>query len=97
MVINKKAQAQYAMAFMLAVTVIILALSFAFPLNELTTSARNSSFNGGEEGSGMDCSNSSISDFTSAGCMVADIGQGYFIIGILAIAGIVIAARVVFS
>jgi hypothetical protein len=91
---NKKSQAQYAMAFMLAVCVIILGLSFAFPLNELTNSARNDSFNGGETGSGMNCSNGLIDDFTKAGCITADIGMGYFIISVLAISGIIIGGRV---
>jgi hypothetical protein len=95
--VNKKAQAQYAMAFMLAVTVIILALAWAAPVNEITNSARNDSFNGGETGSGMNCSSGTISDFTNAGCLVADIGQGYFIIGLLGLAGVIIAARVVFA
>lgn len=88
MVLNKRGQAAtYAIAFMLAVVVIILGLAFAFPVNEGTTNARTA----------MDCSNSSIDDFTKAGCLVADIGQGYFILGILAISGTVIAARVIFQ
>lgn len=96
--VNKKAQAgNYAVAFMLVVTIIILALSFAFPLNELTNSARNETFNGGEVGSGMNCSSSILDDFTNAGCLVSDLGQGYFIGSMMAIAGIIIAARVIFT
>ena len=85
---NNKAQAgNYALAFMLAVTTIILALAWAFPVNESTSNAATS----------MDCSNSSISDFTKAGCLVSDMGQGFFIGSIMAVAGIVIAGRVIFG
>jgi len=94
---NNKAQAAgYAMAFMLAVTVIILALAFAKPVNEVTTDSMNATNSIGEVG-GMDCNNSSISDFQKAGCLVSDMGQGFFIGGIMAIAGMVIAARVIFG
>ena len=94
MVLNNRGQASvYAIAFMLSVIVIILALAFAPVVNEITTKARNTT----SEVGGMDCSNSSIDDFTSAGCLATDIGQGTFILSVLAIAGTVIAARVVFA
>ena len=85
--VNNKAQAgMYAMAFMLAIVVIILGLAWAFPINEATSNARTD----------MNCS-TTTDDFVSAGCLVTDIGQGYFIISILAIAGTVIAVRVIFQ
>ena len=95
---NKQAQVgNYAIAFMIAVAVIILALAFAPSVNEITTDARNETAFNGEVGSGMNCSSSVLDDFTNAGCLVSDMAQGFFIGGIMAIAGIVIAARVVFG
>ena len=85
MVINKKGQSAV-LVFMIAVVVIILGLAFAFPVNEATTNAQTS----------MNCS-TTTDDFVKAGCWVQDIGQGYFIGGILAFAGVIIAARILFS
>ena len=95
---QKKGQAAtYAIAFMLALTLIILGLSWAKPINEVTKSAMNETVDGGEIGSGMNCSNSLLDDYTKAGCIVTDLGQSYFIGSILAIAGILIAARIIFA
>ena len=105
---NNKAQAgAYAIAFMLAVVVIILALAFAFPLNQLTTQARADTtytnftsaegIEGQAEFTGMNCTGSVISDFTSAGCLTMDLGQMYFIGSLIAIGGIVVAARIMFG
>ena len=91
---TKAQAANYAMAFMLAVTVIILGLAFAFPLNEVTMNAMNN--NTGDGTDGMNCS-STLDDFTKAGCLVTDISQSFFIGGILALAGIIIAARIIFA
>ena len=94
MVVNKKAQStQYAMAFMIAVCLIIFGLAWAKPVNQLITYGMNTTSSIG----GMDCDNSSISDFTKAACITSDISQSYFIGGIMAIAGLVIAARIIFS
>lgn len=94
MVIGDQAQTgNYAVAFMIAVCLIILGISWAFPVNQMTSMARNQS----SEIGGMACSNATTDDFTKAGCMVADIGQTYFIGGIIAIAGLVIVARIIFT
>ena len=91
---DKKAQAgNAAVAFMLALCLIILGLSFAIPINQTTTNAMNST----SEIGGMDCNNSSISMYTKAGCLVADISQSYFIGGIIALAGVIIAAKIIFQ
>ena len=92
---NNKAQAS-AVAFMLAVVIIILALAFAFPLNDITTKTMNKTNEFGQLG-GLDCTNSSISDFQKATCWTVDIGQGYFIGGLIAIAGMIIVARVMWG
>ena len=90
MVKHKKGQAgNYAVAFMLAVCLILLGLALAPSVNQITTQSMNST--------NMDCDNSSISDFTKAGCITADIGQAYFIGGLIALAGLIIAARIIFQ
>lgn len=85
---NKKGQASI-LAFMLAVVVIILALAFAYPVNQMTTNAMNDT----SEIGGMNCT-STTDDFVKASCWVADIGQGYFIGGLIALTGVIIVGRV---
>jgi hypothetical protein len=75
---------------MLGLTIIILALALAPSVQEFTEEARNST-------SGMDCSNSSISNFDKATCVVTDLNLFYFIGGLIFIAGSVIIAKVVFG
>lgn len=94
-------------AFMLAVVVIILALAWAKPVNEITTNAMANSSNasgydfegnaGTIETIGMECTGSIITDFTKASCWVVDIGQGFYLIALLSFAGVIIAARLVFG
>ena len=98
---NKHAQAS-ALVFMIAIVVIILALAFVKPVNQVTTSAMTDNSTAiygdySEGGRGLDCSNSSISDFTKAGCWVVDIGQAYFIWGVIAFAGVIAAAKILFE
>jgi hypothetical protein len=91
MVMNNQGQiGSYAIMFMLAVVVVILGVSLAFPVNQMTTNAMNKTSVIG----GMDCTNSSISDYTKAACWTADMGQAFFIGSLIAIAGAAIAARV---
>lgn len=72
---------------MIGVTILVLALAFAFPVKEATSNAR----------SAMNCSDDTISNFDKAGCMASDLTLFYFIGGMIFIAGIVITARVVFG
>ena len=88
---NRKGQV-VALAFMLAIVVIILALAWAKPVNELTTMAMNETSSIG----GMNCTDTT-DNFVKAGCWTADIGQAYVIGGIIAIAGIIIAGRLLFQ
>ena len=89
--LGNKAQAG-ALVFMLAVVAILLALAFAPSVNEITTKAMNAT----SEVGGMNCTATS-DDFVKAACWTADIGQAYFIGGILAIAGVIIAGRVIWG
>ena len=91
MVLNNKGQAG-ALVFMVAIVIIILALAWAVPVNEMTTLAMNET----SEIGGMNCTDTT-DDYVKAGCWVADLGQGYFIAGILALAGVIIVGRIMFS
>ena len=91
MVLNNKAQGM-SVAFMLAVVIIIFAVAVAPTINLFSTNAMNET----SEFGGMNCTDTT-DDFLKAGCRVADLTQLYFIGGLIAIAGIVIAARVIFS
>lgn len=86
---NKSAQVgNYAVAFMLAICIIILGIALAHPLNETTTNSMNSTE--------MSCS-TTTDDFMKAGCWTLDMGQAFFIGSLIALAGVVIAARVIFK
>ena len=90
---NMKGQVS-AMVFMVAVVIIILALAWTPVINEITTGAMNETYPIG--GDGMNCS-ATTDNFVKAGCWVADINQAYFIGGILAIAGMVIGAKLIWG
>jgi len=77
---------------MFGVVVIILALSFAKPLNQFTEIARNQT-NGDQIG--LDCDNTSISDFDQGTCVIIDTYTPYFIGFLIAFAGAVIIGRLV--
>ena len=80
--------------FMVAVVVIILALAFAPTLKSFTDSARASST---VDTVGLDCSNTSISNFDKANCIMTDLTLPYFIIGLIALAGVIIGAKLIFG
>jgi hypothetical protein len=86
---NNKGQT-IALAFMLGIVVLILALAFAKPVNEITTLAMNET----SEIGGMNCTGT-IDNFVKAGCITADLGQAYIIGGLIALAGIIIGARLI--
>lgn len=97
---NNKAQAS-ALVFMIAIVVIILALAWVKPINQVTTSAMSENAteiygDSADTGLGMNCSGT-ITDFTKAGCWVTDIGQAYFIWGVIAFAGAIAAAKIFFE
>ena len=77
---------------MLGVTIIILALAFAPVLKQFNDDARNVTSN---TQVGLDCNNASISDFNKAQCQIQDLSLPYFIIGIIAIGGIVMGAKAI--
>lgn len=75
---------------MLGIVVIILMLALAPTIKYQIEGVRNTTFEGQ---SGLDCSNSSISDYQKGQCMVVDLTMPYwFFIGV-GIAGAVLVAR----
>jgi hypothetical protein len=88
---NNKAQIAL-VGFMLAAVILFLALAFMPSLNQVTTSAMNTT----SEIGGMDCSNTA-DDFIKAGCYAVDLNQILFIGGFIALAGIIIGAKIIFG
>ena len=86
-----------AVAFMVAIVILLMALAFAPVVNEITTKSMNeSSAELGEVG-GMNCTSTYISNSQKAVCWTMDITQSYFIIGLIALGGVVIAARILWG
>jgi len=80
--------------FMIGLVVLILALALAPAIQESTDTARNSSTNSSV---GLDCDNSSISNFDKASCVATDITLPYFIGFLLFFAGAIIVGRIIFQ
>ena len=80
-------------ALMIGIVIFILALSFVKPINEMVSKARNST----SEFGGMDCSNSSISDFDKNACLSTDLSLPIFIGIVIFIGGAAITVKYVLS
>lgn len=91
MVLTTKGQVFF-FTLMLGIVIVLLALAFAGALRETVDTAMAPSTN---ESVGLDCTNTSISDFDKANCIMVDASQSYFFWGMLALAGIVIGAKVI--
>lgn len=89
---NRKGQLFF-FTLMLAVVVIILALALTPVVRETVNDARNTTTSDGA--AGLDCDNSSISDFDKSACVITDISSPYFFGILLGIAGAAIGARVI--
>lgn len=84
--------AVFFLKMMIAIVVIILALAFAPVVKQFADTARNSTT---ETQIGLDCSNSSISDFDKANCLYVDYQQPLFIGFLVFLAGAIIVARLI--
>ena len=93
MVVSMSNKAQLSVvAFMVAIAIIILALAFMPSINLLSTNAQNET----SEIGGMNCT-ATTDDFVKAACYTADITQFWFIGGLVALAGILISAKIIFG
>jgi hypothetical protein len=90
---NNKGQVVF-YGMMLGLIIIVLALALSPIGNQVISSARNVS-NG--DTIGMDCTNSSISNFDKATCTVMDYSLFYFFGGLVLIGGAVFTAKILFS
>ena len=77
---------------MLGIVIILFALAIAPSIKAVNDDARSANT---EDHLGLDCSNSSISDFQKAQCVVTDISMPYWILGVIFIGGAVIISRLV--
>ena len=77
---------------MVALVFIILGLSFAPVIKEFTDDARNST---SDTRVGLDCSNSSISDYDKANCLFVDYMNPYFVGFLIFAAGAIITAKLI--
>lgn len=90
---EKKGQVIF-FGLMLGLVIIILALAIAPAIMQSVGDARNVT-NG--DTIGMDCSNSSISDFDKAACVTTDLTTFYFVGALIFIGGAIITAKYIFS
>lgn len=77
-------------AIMISVVIILLALAFAPAVKVFVDDARNST---SDTQLGLDCSNTSISDYDKAACVAVDSYNWYFFGFLIAGAGAVIITR----
>jgi len=95
---NRKGQVAI-YGLMLGLTIFILALALAPAGNQFIGSAMNTTWTDSNNVTsvGLDCTNSSISNFDKATCVVTDFSLPYFFGGLLFIAGAIITARIIFT
>ena len=76
---------------MIFVTIVILAMALVSVVKSQVDDARNPT---SDTAVGLDCSNSSISDYQKGQCLLTDLTTPYFFFGLLGIAGLIVGARV---
>lgn len=89
MVLNSKGQLFF-YTLMLSTVIIVMAMALVVVVKQSVDTARAPT-NG--DTIGLDCNNPTISDFQQAQCIITDIATPYFFFGFLAIAGMVIGAK----
>ena len=88
---NKSGQV-FLVSLMIAIVFIILGLAFSPSIKEFTDNARNQT-NG--DTVGLDCGNSSISNFDKGTCMFVDLYNPYFAGFLIFAAGAIIFAKII--
>ena len=81
------------MGLMLAVVIIVMALALAPVLKLATDSARNGTDWIG--GTGLNCTNTSLSDYDKGACTIVDLTAPYYIGALIALAGIIFVAKII--
>jgi len=90
---NKRGQVIF-YVFMLGIVLFVLALALTPVVKIFVDDSRNTTT---ETRLGMDCDNSSISNFQQAQCLIVDFTLPYFLIALLGLAAVVFGARVLFG
>jgi len=85
---NNRAQVMFFL-LMVGIVIIILALALAPVVQDTITDMRDNE----TAYVGLDCTNSSISQYDKATCVIADLTIFHFIVGLILLGGAVIAAR----
>lgn len=80
-------------ALMLCVILVVLGLALATPLSTVITDVRNTTRADGTIG--LDCNNSSISDFDKGTCEITDLTLPYFIGIIIGVGILVLGANII--
>ena len=88
---NKQAQGTWAYSIMLGLTVIILGMALAPVGQSFINDAMNSTVS---DTLGLDCSNSSISNFDKGTCTITDFSVAYFFGGIILVGITLIGAKI---
>lgn len=91
---NKQGQVTMLYTLMIAIVVILFAMAVAPTLKIFNDEARGPST---DTSVGLDCNNASISDYDKANCVALDLNFPFVILGFMAVAGIIIGARVMFG
>ena len=91
---NQKGQVVF-YGLMLGVVIIILGLSLSGVIKERVDNSRNVTTDTGE--TGLDCTNSSISDYQNAACITTDLTIFYVVGGLIFIGFLVIGSKIVFT
>jgi len=89
---NKNGQV-IAFTLMLAVVIIILALAMTYPISEAVGNARNESSG---DTIGLNCT-TTTDEFVQGTCIVTDLFTPYFIGFVIALAGAVVGAKILFG
>ena len=79
---------------MLAIIVVILALNLAPVIKDFNDIARNETT---DSSIGLNCTSTLISDYDKAACTGLDMGLSLFFLSLLAIAGLIIGAKVIYG
>ena len=90
---NKNGQVIF-FAFMIGLTVLVLALGLAFPVKQIVDDTTNYSGNSTSSGQSLNCNNASLSTYDKGACVVADMSMFYFIGGLIFLVGSILAARI---
>ena len=90
---NKRGQILF-YTLMLAIVLVILAVVLVPILTEFTGDAMAATSG---DTIGLDCANSSISDFDKGTCLIIDITAPYWAAIVLGLAGMIIGARIIFG